>query len=171
MGTQEMRGLQRTDSHLLPIILFLEKGVLPDDKRVAKIIVLGKESFSLDDDGILYYVGYPSKRKRSRRERLAIPKKKKSVVLFECHDSVFAAHLGFERTLKRIQASYWWDHLYRDVKNYVQNCVACRRKKPTRSKAKGEPESIVIRDHGTNVELISWDRSPQPNEGTVMFWC
>ena len=146
VGTEEMKKLQRADPSLAPIVLYLEQGILPENSRIAKSIVLGKESFALDEKGILFYVGYPSKRKRSRHERLAIPEERKKIILFECHDSVFAAHLGFERTLKRVQASYWWDHLYKEVKEYVQNCVACRRKKPTWIKTRGEPESIVIRE-------------------------
>lgn len=58
-------------------------------------------------------------------------------VLEESHDSEQAAHLGVDKTHKRVLNNYFWPGLFLDVVNYVRNCVICQRVKIEQRKPMG----------------------------------
>lgn len=45
------------------------------------------------------------------------------------HDLPTAAHLGFDRTLQKIQLHYYWPKMAIDIKRYVQSCEVCKASK------------------------------------------
>ena len=38
-----------------------------------------------------------------------------------------SGHKGREGTYKKVALRYWWEGLYKDVKNYVQTCEPCQK--------------------------------------------
>lgn len=44
----------------------------------------------------------------------------------ECHDSPLGAHLGVEKTYKRLRLRFYWPGLYQDVVDYVSKCSTCK---------------------------------------------
>src|SRR3989441_4422859 len=50
------------------------------------------------------------------------------MIIKSAHDSKWSAHLGIDKTLKRIQSFYFWPDLYVDVSNHVKACSPCQRK-------------------------------------------
>ena len=65
------------------------------------------------------------------KNRLVIPDNAplKQKLLSESHDSLFAGHGGYLKTLKRLSSSFFWPGLKQDVKHYVQNCLPCQQNK------------------------------------------
>ena len=61
--------------------------------------------------------------------RVVVPTKLVPLVLYWNHDSVTTNHQGFDRTLKRIQRSYFWPKMVKDTESYVQSCQICQQNK------------------------------------------
>ena len=53
---------------------------------------------------------------------LAVPLKYRKQLLFLAHDHPCSAHLGVNKTLKRLQAYYFWPKLKQSVAQYVKCC-------------------------------------------------
>ena len=53
-GTSDVEALQRQDEELVPILRFLEDGIVPSDDRCVKRLALEKSSFEVID-GVLYH--------------------------------------------------------------------------------------------------------------------
>ena len=58
--------------------------------------------------------------------RLVIPRQIRKSVVYACHDDIVAGHLGYKRTLLRLQQRYWWPRMTNDVKWYVKTCRNCQ---------------------------------------------
>ncbi|KAE9037725.1 hypothetical protein PR003_g6555 [Phytophthora rubi] len=54
-------------------------------------------------------------------------------VLYEAHDTPLSGHLGREKTYTSVARNFWWDHMYKWVRKYVQTCETCQRDKPAPS--------------------------------------
>ena len=61
--------------------------------------------------------------------KLCVPKPQRKQVLEELHDPPEAGHLGITKTIARALHSYYWPGIIQDVRNYVRNCVLCKRHK------------------------------------------
>jgi transposase InsO family protein len=138
----QLKRDQDEDPDLKLIINFLEDGRLPKNHQAARKLTLNKEAFAMLN-GILHYVGFPGKKRQTGR-RIAVPRALVRDVLYDCHDSILAAHLGFDRTLAKVQERYWWNGLYTEVRDYVRECPDCMRNKFGRTADMGEPQSIVV---------------------------
>ncbi|KAE9010596.1 hypothetical protein PR001_g16129, partial [Phytophthora rubi] len=54
-------------------------------------------------------------------------------VLYEAHDTPLSGHLGREKTYTSVARNFWWPHMYKWVRKYVQTCETCQRVKPAPS--------------------------------------
>ncbi|KAE8978674.1 hypothetical protein PR001_g24775 [Phytophthora rubi] len=54
-------------------------------------------------------------------------------VLYEAHDTPLSGHLGREKTSTSVTRNFWWPHMYKWVRKYVQTCETCQRVKPAPS--------------------------------------
>ncbi|KAE8963735.1 hypothetical protein PR001_g29279, partial [Phytophthora rubi] len=54
-------------------------------------------------------------------------------VLYEAHDTPLSGHLGREKTYMSVARNFWWPHMYKWVRKYVQTCETCQRVKPAPS--------------------------------------
>ena len=121
-----------------------ETGKLPEDEKKAKYIALQRELFLLED-GVLYYIGISKKKSGEMLQHpklIVVPASLKTLVL-ECHNAPSSGHLHFKRTLARVEAKYYWEGIYSEVKRHCNNCQACYRKKLSRTKTQGEIELTV----------------------------
>ena len=84
---------------------------------------------------------------------IVVPVSLKTLVLEDCHDAPSSGHLDFKRTLARVEAKYYWEGIYSEVKRHCDNCQDCYRKKPSRTKTQGEIESIVISEPWNTINL------------------
>ena len=53
------------------------------------------------------------------------------------HSHLWSGHFGVRKTFKRLQASYWWPNMQKDVENWIRQCDSCQRNKiPTHLSAR-----------------------------------
>jgi len=55
------------------------------------------------------------------------------------HDQLMSGHLGFARTLARIQLYYYWPSIRKDVKEYIKTCDACQKCKKNKPDENSNP--------------------------------
>lgn len=72
--------------------------------------------------------------------RWVVPKGVRWQVTKMNHDDI--GHFGFEKTLHRIQQSFWFPKMRRFVKKYVRFCLECAHHKNTSGKQQGELHPI-----------------------------
>ncbi|CAF1143378.1 unnamed protein product, partial [Brachionus calyciflorus] len=57
----------------------------------------------------------------------------KKTVLDNFHKSLFAGHLGYEKTLNKIEERFYWTGMKKDVFKFVQECLTCQKVKQSRN--------------------------------------
>jgi hypothetical protein len=77
------------------------------------------------------------------------------LVLYECHDALYAGHVGTKRTLKNVQRYFYWPGMARDVARYVKECDSCQRNKSSNQKPAGMLRPLPV--PGDTWESVSID--------------
>lgn len=80
-------------------------------------------------DNILYCTPKIKPHKFVAKDRLVVPNSVVPKILSLCHDSPTVAHQGFSKTLKRIQAGYFWRNMYCHIRNYIKSCNSCNERR------------------------------------------
>lgn len=52
-------------------------------------------------------------------------------LLHEHHDTIYAGHLGMDKTYECLTRNYYWPTMRDDVRDYVRSCPKCQANKPT----------------------------------------
>lgn len=68
-------------------------------------------------------------RKNIYGDRLVVPKKIQTRVVYYFHDTPEFAHPGIEETLRPIALRFFWPKMHSSVKEYVNRCIICSRVK------------------------------------------
>ena len=86
-----------------------------------------------EEDGLLY-----------KGHRLYIPgyRDVKMLIIQENHDGT-AGHLGFKKTLEKVNRHFYWEKLTQDVKAFVTTCETCQRNKSSTQKPFGTLNPIM----------------------------
>ena len=50
----------------------------------------------------------------------------KRTILEEIHSVPYSGHLGYQKTLKQIQKTFYWTDLVLDVRDFVLGCPVCQ---------------------------------------------
>ncbi|KAE9291233.1 hypothetical protein PF008_g25382 [Phytophthora fragariae] len=81
-------------------------------------------------EGLLYY-----QVDGGDEPRIVVPNDEdlRHCVLYEAHDTPLSGHLGREKTFTSVARNFWWPHMYKWVRKYVQTCETCQRVKPAPS--------------------------------------
>ena len=58
------------------------------------------------------------------------------LVLRESHDAPVSGHFGMDKTLWRVEQTFYWPRMTADVREYVGSCDSCQRSKPAPWKTK-----------------------------------
>ena len=61
--------------------------------------------------------------------QLVVPKDKRLEIMKVGHDAPESGHYGSEKTLQRIEQSFHWPGIRRDVRDFVRSCAECQRRK------------------------------------------
>lgn len=89
------------------------------------------------------------------RPLLVVPSDFRQQIFELCHSDPAAAHLGFAKTLARVQRFYYWPRMQSDIKTQVSSCKLCQQYKPVQNLPAGKmsqkdvtfkPWSIVATD-------------------------
>ena len=110
-------NLQEQDKELSKAFEELNKADITDEER--RFIVHDGRLCRIVEDEIV-----PGISKKTLR--LVIPRSIRKSVVYACHDDIVAGHLGYKRTLLRIQQRYWWPGMTNDVRWYVKTCRNCQ---------------------------------------------
>lgn len=114
---------QRKDPALIPIIDCLSGNA----RRHNKDLQLHEQlsNYFLSSDGLLYHVASQKNKTRPFIDQLVVPTPMQKLIIQKYHDTIWSGHLKFEKTLQKIRLSFFWKHMYTDVKQYVQSCRPC----------------------------------------------
>ena len=127
---EDIVALQRTDAEFKDMILFLEEGILPEDEKQARKIILSADQFTILE-GRLYHLYQPRNQTVSKVypiiQQLCIPEAIRSELLHSYHTSNL--HLGSSRLFQTIRHQYWWGTLYRDCYLTATDCLDCQKAK------------------------------------------
>lgn len=119
-------GHQAADADLARMIKFLHGQI--EEFSWTECQVLGKQAdqLVLDQHGVLRYMS-PVVRDNTRppRARLVVPVSMRADVLHMCHTDVQGGHQGVTRTYQRAKQEYYWLGMFKDVEQYVGECVDC----------------------------------------------
>ncbi len=136
-----LEKLQREDTQLIPIILYLEQGILPTENPNLAMQVLAKSSRYHLQEGILFCTpAYTQKLLKHRLHGrpvpnlLVVPQSLQPEVLEAYHCELGGGHFGIDRTIDKISLRYYWPNLKLSVAEFCKSCLGClTRKAPTHS--------------------------------------
>ena len=118
-SNKEIHQMQMEDVDLQPYKKYHSHGLLPEDQNVARKIVLESQHYEMID-GVLHHEN-PN---QPGRWCIVVPKKLHSQLLNEAHAGCFGGHLS-EKVYDKLQRSYWWYGLRRDVRRFCRSCLNC----------------------------------------------
>ncbi|KAA0057858.1 reverse transcriptase [Cucumis melo var. makuwa] len=82
----------------------------------------------------------------TKGNRLYVPRagdlKKK--LLYECHDTLWAGHPGWQRTYALLKKGYFWPNMRDDVMQYTKTCLICQQDKVEKVKVAGLLDPLPI---------------------------
>ena len=161
-----IRDLQRQDAELSDLITFLETDELPSNNNRARSLVLYRDRFYLDDNGLLFSLWIPTKRtQRDVCLQLVIPDALKNEVLVWAHDDVTAGHLGTQKTYGKIRNRYYWRNMFRDIDKWCKSCVDCAMKKSPRNTHKAPLLPIPVENAFDRLAVDCLGPFPLSNAG------
>ena len=86
--------------------------------------------------------------------RLVVPRTQRNFVLSQAHDAPLGGHLGSDKTMSKIQDSFYWVNMRRDVRQYCQACDQCAARKPVLHHRRAPMKSFVV---GSPMERVTTD--------------
>ena len=132
LSLDDVRKEQDLDPYWKGVKRYLLLGTLPEDVSLKIMILTTAPDYELIDD-VLYY--WPKKYKKDGTfidKRLVIPKRFRQELIHLHHSSLFAGHLGAEKTYLRLYKKYFWVNMYKDTYEYCRSCDLCQRAKLTK---------------------------------------
>ena len=128
-----IRRMQSEDEELIPIMLYLADGTLPENGKQAESLVHKSLNKYVLVDRVLYHLWQQSNALTHPRvemvQQLVIPKCHRKEILYACHEDLFSGHSGIKKTYERLRNRFWWDNMYKDTVEHVQSCLDCEMKK------------------------------------------
>ena len=131
----DLAQLQRQDSDLRPYFDYIEEGILPDNNKLSRKIVVESLDYAIIDNLLVHFWTVPGKGPREDRciQQLVLPRSLHKSTLHHMHSSLYSGHQGIARTMRKIQNKYFWHHMARDITYWIRSCADCNmRKKPNR---------------------------------------
>ena len=90
----------------------------------------------------------------SDRWQIIIPRTRRRAVLQQMHDGPLAGHFGVDKTLKKVQESFYWVNMKDDIISYCHSCDLCvARKTPGKQKHAPMKEFLI----GSPMERVTTD--------------
>ena len=140
----EWKAAQNQDKYLKPIITFINDGILPQDKKLAKKILRESKHYALNANNVLEWIDYDKSGKISAR-RMVVPLVYKRLVLALYHDAKFGgSHLGREKTYRRVANNFFFEHMRKYTAIYVKTCVLCQKIKQPKIKSTSPLGTIQV---------------------------
>ena len=133
-ASHNLRQLQLNDKKLRPLIDFLETDSLPEnDNKLCRKIIFESDFHYLNDDLVLCRERKPFGKNRESidelceiTEILVLPESVINDVLSAYHDS---SHFGITRLSEMVRRRYYFEKLYKKVRDFVRKCPICAKGK------------------------------------------
>ena len=121
--TPNLPALRQNDEFAHAVLLFLQKNVLPADKRQATYMQKVAPSCFLED-GILWrrLQGHDA----PARTVLVIPAAQVNDLIHKTHGPLLAGLEGITKTKERLLQSYFWPNMDKDITRHVLACHRCQ---------------------------------------------
>ena len=162
-GEHSLGTLQREDPTLLPYFSYLEEGVLPDDKTLARELVLSKSQFEVID-GTLFHI------ERDKSLRIVPPQSSRRKLFDEAHSGKFGGHLRDAKMHSLLSRHYWWSGMRSDITKWCRACLVCATRQSGRSV---RPPLVPIPVSGPfdriGVDVVQFPVSAKGNKYAVVF--
>ncbi len=105
-----------------PYVIYLKEGILPEQRKKAKIIRRKVARFWLSKDSKLY------RRSFSRPYILCVHLEITEDLLYEMHEGICGSHTGGRSLAHRaLTQGYWWPYMQKDAVPYVKKCDKCQK--------------------------------------------
>ena|SRR5688572_7345328 len=72
---------------------------------------------------------YKKNRRNPLRPLRVVKPSEVETILYSFHSDPLAGHFGFDETYRSISEKYYWPQMENDIKQYVQSCDTCQRRK------------------------------------------
>ena len=115
-----------------PVVLFLKKDILPEEKSKADKVHRKAPWFWLFEDQKLY------KRSFSEPYLLCIHPEASELLLEELHEEICENHTrGRSLSHRAITQGYWWPNMQKEAQEYVKKCDQCQKFAPNMHQPEG----------------------------------
>jgi hypothetical protein len=121
-----------------PYVHYLREGILPEQRKEAKIIRRKAVRFWLSKDSKLF------KRSFSGPYLLCVHPEITEDLLFEIHEGICGSHtMGRSLAHRALTEGYWWPYMQKDAVTYVKKCDKCQRFSHSVHQPAGELQPLV----------------------------
>lgn len=132
---KELEVFQREDNDLQKLHEWKDSGTCPGREQITQNSPAVRKywlNFNLIArvEGVLYQkiVGPGNETKY----QLLVPRILRQEVIVKCHDHIFGAHMGINKTTERLKSQFHWYGMGNDVRSHIQNCQVCNRFKKSK---------------------------------------
>ena len=137
----EIEFYQQTDDKYGPMVKYLATGIKPlgvSDEQFSTLIEQS-HNYYLDPKDKLLKIKTEWKDPEKEDEvityyRLVVPLALRQQYMRELHDSVFAGHLGRQRTIIKVTERYWWPNMIKEIKEWLLTCPECQQRRNPKNK-------------------------------------
>src|SRR5205809_5630145 len=107
------------------ILRYLETLQLPDLQENQRRTFKRRANEYIVSDELLYR----KNKKNPSRPLRVIKYDERERILYNFHEDPLAGHFGFQETYRSISLKYYWPNMGNDIKEYVNSCDICQRRK------------------------------------------
>jgi RNA:NAD 2'-phosphotransferase (TPT1/KptA family) len=124
----DIAKFQKNDPYCIKRIDYLKKGLLPQDDKEARKIILESADLELVN-GVLCHKYY-TKGKGPKAQRMitqvVIPSELVPDILQNLHDRNLAGHLSAEKVTSLANQHFYWEKMNSDIRNWCLTCHRCQ---------------------------------------------
>ena len=123
----EFREKQSNDPHWKAYVDYINEGILPEDEKFAKKLILESQHFDIID-GLLCHL---QKQRYGTVKQVCMPEEFQSELIQQVHDDVTSggAHFGFDKTYANLKTKYYFPHMAKLTEEFCKTCPTCQVRK------------------------------------------
>ncbi|CAJ0945012.1 unnamed protein product [Ranitomeya imitator] len=99
-----------------------------------------------------------------------VPANLRPEVLSWAHSSRVGGHFGTKRTSELLARTYWWPHMARDVRDYIQACVSCAQNRSPRQRPAGLLYPLPVADRPWEMVGMDFVVGLPKSRGCSIIW-
>ena len=126
IGTlKQLKEAQARDKYCHAMSNFIKSKKLPEDKPLAREVLLTHDRFWLEEDVLYRVLGQPW----FTQVVIVVPKECRIAVMRAVHEAPLSAHQGPRAFLRLMSRSWWWPTINSDCADWSMSCTVCLRSK------------------------------------------